>query len=305
LFNASCGCDDKKKEDDNPYMDRDYNYVACILAPDSFRNYRSEVFVGEFLDQFLHPNEVDTAFYGEDTVLYDVNLSSWHYYRGKLVGKTGATVYITGSDGNKILFEDIGHGYYRDVSRQLRVRQLQRFNLEVQCNGNKYTASTVVPGDFIITNLQDGDLKELQMTLNTSSYYYWGVFPINWILSEKAMIYRLERWDSLYAWLGTKLYHDFNIQTWHEGLTVDTTKGVPFDVVDRGTFKVVSIDSCWGPFYAPERSFSAPEPFMDWYKNQTVTPIKERSNIQGPNVVGVFGSYNQTKRITFYMKGVR
>jgi hypothetical protein len=143
------------------------------------------------------------------------------------------------------------------------------------------------------------------MHLSTSSYFYSGEFQIDWTASAGSMMYRLERWDSLYAFLGLKLFHDFNMLSWTEGLIIDTTKGIPFETVDKATFKVISIDSSWGQLYSPERSFGAFPYFTEWWQNQTETSITKRSNIQGPNVVGVFGSYNQTKRITFYMKGIR
>ncbi|HNF85150.1 MAG TPA: hypothetical protein PKO47_01120 [bacterium] len=298
MFSVLCSCNDAPEG--SPYLDKDYNYIVGILVPDSFRTYRQEIFVGKMLDILVHSNEVDTAQYGEDPVLHIQNLVTWHDYRGKIVGTTGASVEVIDiTDNESVTFQDIGNGIYRDVNEQLHVHPLHRYSLKVTTTEKAFTAETTVPGDFQISNINEDDT--LTVVAIKRSYYYSANYPPYWTSSQGKFFYRTDHLTSqFFINFINHVYEPPGFFT----VTPDTVNyQLPF--IFSGWIQVMALDTNYGRMYSPEETSTAPIDLLTYISNQETTPLPERTNIKGKEAVGVFGSLNRTKRVNFYMKVVK
>ncbi|HMW35818.1 MAG TPA: hypothetical protein PLH27_00245 [bacterium] len=294
----SCSCGDPERED-SPYLERDYVYITGILVPDSFRAYRQEVFVGKMLDIKIGSEEVDTTHYGEDPLLYIQNLVTWHDYRGKLVGTSGATVFIRDQYGTEVQLLDIGNGFYQDVANELKIKSMITYTLIVTIGNDTSEATTTVPGNFQLSNVTDGDTVDV--TVRPYRNTYGGDFFPYWSLSNSTFFYRTLRSTSLFPPIILKhIYSPPSVIP----LIIDTTE-VSIDTVVASWIEVTSLDSNYGKMYSPEQTSTGPTDLLTYLSDQETTSLSKRTNIKGRNVAGVFGSLNRTKRVNFYMKAVK
>jgi len=295
---SSCGNNDKTE--DSPYLEKDYEYIVGILVPDSFCAYRHEIFVGKMLDIRVPSSEVDTTHYGEDPMLYTQNLVTWHFYRGKIAGNTGAVVEISDLTDNKtVSFLSIGNGIYQDVNNQLEVKALHVYRLNVSKDGNTFHAQTTVPGDFEVSNINEGDTVAAVGV--RQSYFYLADYPPHWTSSQGKFFYRTDH--KIFKYSSPIINHVYNPPGFFT-VTLDTVNYIlPF--TSNGWIQVTALDTSYGRMYSPEATSTAPVDLLTYISNQETTPLPERTNIQGNEVVGVFGSVNRTKRINFYMRVVK
>lgn len=297
IFVFSCSCDNIG--DDSPYLAKDYNYITCILVPDSFRTYRQEVFVGKMLDKRVSSDKIDTTHYGEDEQLYTQNLVTVLDYRGKLEGTQGAIVKIKDQEDNEVFFQDVGNGIYRDVNNLLKVKPLFKYKLYVTIKNSTFYAETTVPGNFQITNINQNDT--LTVKANIDDYLYWAEYRPSWSNSSEHFFYRTNHGSSNFSF--TVINHVYeppgfflvNADTLHHTLPL----------LYSGWFEAFAFDSNYGKMYSSENTCTAPIPLLTYLSNQETTPLPKRTNLQGKDVVGVFGSFNRTKLVNFYMKVIQ
>lgn len=296
---TSCACNDDKI-DDSPYLSQDYNYIAGILVPDSFRNYRQEIFIGKILDIRVHSDEVDTTRYGEDSILYIQNLLTWHFYRGKIIGRTGAAVEMIDLNSNEtVILQDIGNGIYRDVDNQMAIMPSHTYQLNVTIDGNTFYGQTTVPGNFQISNINEGDTVTAVGKLE--GYYYAADYPPYWTNSQGKFFYRTDH--KIFKYTYAIINHVYNPPGFFT-VTLDTVNyTLPFTSI--GWIQATALDSNYGRMYSPEATSTAPVDLLTYISNQETTPLPERTNLHGKDVVGVFGSLNRTKRVNFYMRVVK
>ncbi|MBL7996267.1 hypothetical protein JNM05_12930 [bacterium] len=295
---VSCSCGDDERRD-SPYLDQDYAYITGILVPDSFRTYRQEIFVGKILDIRVGSDEVDTTRYGEDPVLYTQNLVTWHDYRGKIVGAVDTKVELIDVTDNKtVILQEKGNGVYQDINNELKIIAMHNYRLKVTTNGEMFTAETVIPNNFQISNISEGDTVIAFAT--RQSYFYLADYPPYWTSSQNTFFYRTDHLTSQFYNSNPIINHVYNPPGFFT-VTPDTVNyQLPFTF--SGWIQVTALDTNYGRMYSPEATSTAPLDLLTYISNQETTPLPKRTNIKGKDVVGVFGSLNRTKRVNFYMR---
>ncbi len=283
---------------DSYYLEQDYDFVIGILTPDSLRDYPQEIFVGRIFDRKV----AEPVPEGLDPVVLRVSVTMHNEYLGLVVGTDSAEVSVADEYGNTVHFEDMGNGIYRDVRGDLQVKPLKKYYLEVKKGDTTYTSETLVPGDFAVTNIGELDTVDVVVSLTPSGTLYTGLLRLNWSESQHRYFFRIEHNKSTFTF--TSLDHTFVLDDAQVALSLDTTRYPLNTIVDVNT-KFCAIDSHYARIYWPGSAWTGSDEFFRYMDSTRWLPLPQRSNIRGSeDVVGVFGSYNQTKK-HFYMRAVR
>lgn len=304
LFIFSCnGCEE---EQDVHLLDQDYNLVVGILAPDSVRTYRQEVFFGKILDQkYKDFNKIPR---GEDLELNRCLLAIRDKYRGEIEGNDEAEIYIESHEGTKFFLQNVGNGIYRDSLDLLKIEPLGEYNLTVRSGKKTFTSKTTVPDNIQFENVNEEDTVSVEVSpLSPGDDLHRGVFVARINQSELASLYRLDINWYVGPPLGSyaRFYHSSNEWIYGFGNPLVTRISLPHTQLQLTSMTIQALDSCYTQMYStePPSSASASDSLLFWLIAQEELPIRKRSNIDGADdVAGVFGSFNKTKTVSFFMK---
>jgi hypothetical protein len=284
VFVSCSSCEEKSKATDS-YLDKPYTFIVGILTPDSLREYAQEIFVGRIIPDDNPP----TAVFGNDEIVNLVigTMRSWYF--AEVRPYADAEVSVTDELGNRVAFDYIDNGYYRDSDRERQVYPEQRYYLEVKRGDDIFTSETKVPQQFTLTNVAPGDT--VLPTLGPSGVYgFW----LQWTKSLGSFFYRFYALTNEAG--SARLGHTFSENDYGQPFFFkDTTLGG----VARIDLQALAVDTNYARIYRPGNLFAGSNEWMEWFESQNELPLPERSNITGKNVTGVFGSFAQVK-LTFY-----
>ncbi|MBL7961611.1 hypothetical protein JNL27_15360 [bacterium] len=300
----ACSCNHEKKDEGSRFLEHDYDFVLGFAVPDEDRLVLTEVFVGRILD---HP--VDELYLRgmQDSFLWEQVQRYYSWYQGEIIYHEDAEVTIS-SETQSVKLQHVGYGTYRDVNNALHIEALKEYMLEVKRPGNRlYTASVIVPGDFEILNVHEGDTvgPVLPKRLFSQPICYSGVQLI-WGVSSLAQLYRSKTfYDS-----GARALDDF---------FVPYVKGASFRNDDLGVnafydeennndtiryfdHEILALDTSASIFYQSEGLGLGPavDSFLSYWNSGNIEKRSGLNTHGAKDVIGNFGAYNAA-RIHFWV----
>lgn len=258
--------------------------VMAVMAPDTavnfVRPYPIEVFVGK-----LVPTNTRNFFLVRgmlDSVLLRLMLGTRVEYTIYYEFDSTAVVSISVGNQSSVL-SYVGAGIYRDVTGSVSIREKDTCRLEVlKEDGRILTAETSVPADLAISNIPEDTITveadsngtaRYPITIATTDtpFYYVRVSKVAYF---DPTIYVYSFPDELFGYVNFVSAGAATVEVSNE------IRGVNRDL---------------GRFEHP-CDFSFTFRFNDYLLELEAMTIREKSNIQGEDVVGVFGAYNATRK---------
>lgn len=281
-------CKSCDKESSDSLLKHEYETIFCILAPDSgnsfVRSYPTEVFVGKIIPTNINNNFVVEGM--QDTILKELMVCTRQHYIAFYDYDPNAEVYIEGNN-QKIKLTYINKGIYRDDNNELKVKSNLMYKLSVKkSNGRTYLSETTIPDDIEIVNINTDTLSFIPIDNRKA------VFNVDVSYSIKPF-YLIER-DKRNNMESDIIIYSFDSSftkavIFYKSMS-DTTHVEFVDIKDE----IMAVNVHYGQFFEPCGTIGVTENFWNWSKEQVKKNIKERSNIQGDDIVGVFGAYNAT-----------
>ena len=259
--------------------------VLALLAPDSsggfVRENAIEVFVGKIVPVDIR--NIYTVFGMQDSLLKRLMISTRQHYIASYEYDASARVVISGP-GGPVELAYVDRGIYRDVDRRLSIKTGELYILDVDKNdGRHFTSSTRILDPTAMVGLADTVL------LQPEPKTLWDTAFVSFNGQARSIYYVGITTYKTYPHFVVEGYTFEPLFTppifFKQNLT--DTVGVDFAKIDM---QVMSIDSAYGLFHQPH-GHSMSREFGDWDITLYDIPIEKRSNINGKNVVGVFGNY--------------
>lgn len=295
VLSVSYQSSQKEYNNSDSLLDKEYNAVFSILSPDSGinfkRNYPVEVFVGKMV-----PTDINNVFFVEgmqDTLLQRLMICTRQWYVVYYEYDSTSQVYISGNNNN-VQLTYVGNGIYRDINRELSLIKETTYSLIVnKSDGSTYTSSTTIPNDLWITkevsdtiylmpdSIIRGAVYSIEIETIGNPLYYVQISSISNIsFPIYAYLFKNELGN------GVSFQHD----------------GQPLNTLYVNT-QILSINSDLGYFDRP-CGFSYSSKYLELLTSIEKKTIKEKSNIHGKDVVGVFGAFNATTK-RYVVKALR
>lgn len=289
-------CDWFEGEYFEPRLDREYDLIVGLLAPDSLRTHPHEIFVGRIasnLNARRPPAGLDTQ------VNRQLN-GIRNRYVCDVFGRDDAQVRVRGADGQEVVFTSVGNGFYRDVQNALQVRHRETYHLEVRYGGKALYGVTTVPDRVRIQSPRHNDTLNLFVSPQTQGVQ----FNVDWQPVLGAMMYRHLRRHEVFD----ETFRTYSFLPRRETFVIMAERqhnlvNLQYHAMDSNYTKIYQP---WGDNADQPNGFSVSateQPnWSDWYTMQAQKPITERSTITGSaDVVGVFGSYSEA-RLAFVIR---
>ncbi|MBX7150746.1 hypothetical protein K1X84_03830 [bacterium] len=286
MFIYVASCTSCFKEYKDSLLEKEYDVVMGILAPDSAtdfkRTYKTEVFVGKMIP--VNHGDIFHITGAEDPVLHELLLATRQLYFCKYEFDDEAEVSIDGEDQH-VTLTSVGNGIYRDVNDELKIKSLKKYNLKVRNgNGKEAFAETTVlrdikfisPIEEVIYKIPNLDTAFVEVENSDNQFYFT-------LIDQRSNI------------IGTILSHYSFQKFFTLGLffTKSFTDNTPIDSVQiRLEMRAVNKD--YGAFNAPYGDYGVTQEFFQFEKTLYDGDVARKSNVKGDGIVGVFGSYNAT-----------
>ncbi len=280
------------REYENSKIWKEKDILLGILAPDSstnyVRSYNTEVYVGRMIpgsgSSYIGMESYDLLYLVFEMV--NENFVVLQY-------DSTATVMIESND-QSVTLSHTHYGIYADTEHRLKIKagELYRLIVEKQ-NGKRYTAQTTVPKPFQLL-LPSGD------TIHTTPDFQGNAnYPLQ-IAAMDTPSY-VARIDS--SNFGMREMYSFADEL--NGFVTFPYSHNPVTLNVRSEIRIINHDL--GNFRIPSYSYfpiSGSKRFNDFRNDLKEETLKERSNIHGDNVIGVFGAYNVIRK-RYYVHELR
>ncbi len=279
-----------------PVLDREYDLIVGLLAPDSLRTHPHEIFVGR-----IAPNlNARRPPAGLDTQINRQLNGMRNQYTCDVFGRDDAQVRVRGADGQEVVFTSVGNGFYRDVQNALNVRHRETYHLEVRYGGKALYGVTTVPDRVRIQSPRHNDTLNLFVSPQTQGVW----FNIDWHPVLGAMMYRhflkhevFDETFRIYSFLPRRKTFVIMAERQHNLVSLQ------YHAMDSNYTKVYQpwVDDADASTGFSTDPVEQPNWSM-WHREQSTKRITERSTIIGSaDVVGVFGSYSEA-RLSFVIR---
>ncbi len=271
-------------EYDNSNIWHEKDIVLGILAPDSstdyLRSYNVEVYVGRMIPGY------GSAYIGMESrdLLYLVfemineNYAEFRY-------DSTAEVIIESND-QSVTLSHTGYGNYADTEHRLIIKAGETYRLIVdKQNGKRYTAHTVVPKPFQLL-LPPGDTIHATPDFEGNANYPLQIAAMDtpsYVVRIDSSNFGIREIYSFADELRGYVTYPYS----HNPVTLNVRSEIRIMNHDLGNFRI--------PSYS-HFSMSGTKRFNDYRNDLKKETLKERSNIHGDNVVGVFGAYNVIRK---------
>lgn len=285
LIIFSCNSCFKEYSQTDSLLFKEQDVVFGVLAPDTavnfIRNYPVEVFVGKII-----PTDIKNKFHVEgmqDSVLQRIMICTRKWYITYYEYDSTAQVTINGPDKREVQLQYVGNGIYRDINNKLKIKSNTTYDLNIRKNnGKKYHSSTLIPPSIQIINPL---LDTIHVVPDTHKCAFYPIY-INWIDTPTYCIQIDKRSnfpEPIFIYLMA-----------NELMGFADFQYPPTDTFYTNT-EVRAINDNLANFEHPA-GYSFTSRFNDFMRKLETKTISEKSNIEGENVVGVFGAYNATRR---------
>ncbi len=272
----------REYENSNIWHEKDI--VLGILAPDSSTNYNRaynvEVYVGRMI-----PGSGSTYIGMESLDLFYLVVEIINENFVELQYDSTATVIIE-SEEQSVTLSHTHYGIYADIGHRLKIKAGGTYHLTVdKQNGKRYTSQTQVPKPFQLI-LTSGD------TIKTTPDFQGNAeYPLQIEISDTpAYVVRIDSSNfgkrELYAF-SDELIGYVTFPYSHQPVTLTVMSEIRIINQHLGNFRVPSYSYL---------SMAGSRRFNDYRNDLKEKSLKERSNIEGDNVVGVFGAYNVIRK---------
>ncbi len=290
---TACQSCDKEYYTDSRIQSR-HDIVMSILAPDTSNNFIREndieVFVGEVVPTDIHNLFVVDGM--QDSILKTLLINTRQFLVAYYEHDPNATVSIR--DGaSSVRLSYVGQGIYRDVNRQLRIRNGHRYDLEViKENGATYTATTT-----ILDPIRINDAPSDTVEMNVAPSWPQDTTGFSFDASDRAIYYvQSTKWSNLSFTVDSYSFKNRGLAS--VIFVRNELDSTPIEYVEI-EYEARAIDSAFGLFHQPH-GHSGTREFGSWDISLYDIPIKKRSNIQGGDVLGVFGNYTADRMTVVY-----
>lgn len=287
---------------EEPVLDKEYDFIVGLLAPDSLRTHPHEIFVGR-----IKPNiNASRPLSGLDTQVNRQLNGVRNTYTCDVIGRDDAQVLVRSADGQEVVFASVGNGFYRDVQNALRVQHRQTYHLEVRYEGKVLSGMTTVPDRVRIQSPRHNDT----LNLPTQGGIQFVQFDINRSPVWGAMMYR--SFVKHFNFNENLRFYSFLPNRGNTAImTMPDQTPTQFNFL---TATVHAMDSNYTWLYEPwvddadsPTGYAIPSPeeipnWSKWFREQSRRRIAERSTITGTaDGVGVFGSCSEA-RLSFVIR---
>lgn len=281
-----------KEYNTDSLLQKKYDVVISILAPDTaihyVRNYPVEVFVGRIIPSDIHNIFVIEGM--QDSVLMRLMEDTRKWYLIYYEYDVAAKVSIRDSIQN-VQLAYVGNGIYRDVNNELNIRSMHTYTLTVEKNdGRTFTSNTTVPGEITIDSING----------IPSSFDTLYVSPDS--KGGKDYPYRISSISEPFYYIMVSKSSNFSITRFAYLFKDEIVNIAIFKYLDRPIpfvhikDEIGAINKDFGTFAHPASNYSFSERYGRLLESLENKSISENSNIQGKDVVGVFGAYNATRK---------
>ncbi len=296
LFSVILGLSCRNAGDKNQgslFIDRDYDFVLGFLVPDEDRKANTEIFVGKLLDK--EPKILGVAGV-EDTFLHGQLMRYQNWYRADFDFHADAKVRIKSAE-QEIYIPHVSHGTYIDTANALRVRPLQQYWIEVQlATGVILRDSVIIPGDYELLNLADGDTVPCYPKKDIPSQDVCVQFyPVIHSTSAASFLYR----------------HRFStdipgVDPFFTYLSFRADQAVPalFGECDGREFdnfqwEILALDSSATIFFTAEDLTSANEEVWNFLDSYSHGSIEKRNGLNTGGFAGAIGNIGACNAVRF------
>lgn len=301
---GGCNCNPEKVDESSRFLDHDYDFVLGFAVPDEDRLVLTEIFVGKILD---HP--VDELYLRgfQDSFLWEQVQRYYNWYQGEIIYHDDAGVTIS-SETQSVKLEPVGYGIYRDVNNELHIESLKTYSLEVKRPGNRlYTSDVIVPGDFEVLNVHEGDTigPVYPKKLFSQPICYSGVQLI-WDVSSLAQLYRTKTfYDSGTIALGSDVAYvkGASFQNDNIGVNAFYDEENSNDTIRYFDHEIIALDTSASIFYQQEGMGMNPDvaQFLSYWNSGNIEKRSKMNTHGAKDSIGNFGAYN-VARIHFWVK---
>ena len=257
--------------------------MACIIIPETDREFPNLVFVGEA--QWKQAPRLPRL--SSDPILNRVMLTMRAWYSLELDGTEDVRVVMRNEEGQELAATGIGDGFY-ELPSTMPVKHGSVYQVEAQIGDRSLKGKTRIPERISLDEAFREDTLIVHEECHPVSKERRWLLPVTWNRSSHALFYRTEAKKGYTT--ATMLDHSFQPSSMiayslqARGLTACSTSLV-----------VEAIDSSYAKIYRAGGTFTFTSEFDKWFRKQNEMTIEGRSNVFGDQALGVVGSVSRAQ----------